>query len=235
MYLIRPDQEHWGARNAVIASRWRKLPGVRCTVCGVWATTGLIYPLAGPDELRGADIPSSCDPVLPNEFRVLAETLRAHLLTGSRCLILPGTELGPLHGRAGGRLGSFAWVNPWTPLITEESLGALNRTGVSLSHSRAEIMVPPGLGCLVELEALPTAHLTEDRHASPCPVCGRLSVNPTVRARLDPRALDPSIPLQRVAECPTVLIASDAFAAASLELRLSDVVFSALSELLALD
>jgi hypothetical protein len=76
----------------------------------------------------------------------------------------------------------------------------------------------------VELEALPAVTLPKALVPEKCPACGRLPVKKPDIITVAASSFDASIPLQRIAELPTVLVANEPFAQFIRERNLRDVV-----------
>jgi uncharacterized double-CXXCG motif protein len=225
VYEIRPDQARWGKLNSIEATRFRKLPGVRCPQCGAWALTGVIYPSIDPSVLNGISLPDTPAPIPVEQFARLAAVVQP--LLGTTRPVRPGAELGPLKGTAEGSFGDFAWVNPWTPLLRESVWLALKEAGIRLVGMRAEL----DFGThphepLVELEALPRVMLSNALVPEKCAVCGRLPVTKPDNLSVVAPSLDGSIPLQRIAELPTVLVANESLAQFIQARTLRDVVLT---------
>ncbi|MEI6780002.1 MAG: double-CXXCG motif protein [Verrucomicrobiota bacterium] len=222
-FEIRPDQPRWGKLNSIEASHFRKLPGVRCPNCGAWALTGLIYPAIEPSVLNDMVLTADPSPLPVEQFYTLAASIQPVL--GENRPAKPGTELGPLRGKAKGNFGDFAWVNPWTPLLRESVWLALRETGIHLAGVRAELDFGRlAHESLIELETLPTAALPSALLPEKCSICGRLPVKRPDTLCVDASSFDASIPLQRIAEIPTVLVANELFAQFIEHRNLRDVI-----------
>ena len=222
-YEVRPDQAAWGKLNSVEATRWRRLPGVKCPICGAWAATGVIYPFVDRSVFERVPLADAPEPVPFEQFSRLATDIQP--LLGSRRPAQPGAELGPLRGKANGRFGDFAWVNPWTPLLRQSVWLALKEAGVPVNGVRAELDFGAlGEEAFVELEALPTARLTKALVPERCAICGRLPIRKPDNITITAPTFDSSQPLQRIAEIPTVLVANRPFVNFVQERRLRDVV-----------
>lgn len=222
VFELKPDRAGWAKLNSIEATHAHKLPGVRCPSCGVWAMTGVIYPCVDESALTNKPLPS-LSPLSVDQFRTLAADLES--LLGSERPIMPGTDLGPLRGRATGRFGDFAWVNPWTPLVRESAWQSLGDAGFILCAARAELgFKNQPHESFFELEAVPRAQLADGGSSEPCEICGRVPVSIPDKLGLDATSIDESIPLQRVLNLPTVLIVNEQFARFILEKQLRDVV-----------
>jgi uncharacterized double-CXXCG motif protein len=222
-YEIRPDQARWGKQNSIEATHWRKLPGVRCPTCGVWALTGIMYPTVDPSTLNGVSLPETPAPLPVEQFNAVVASIQPAV--GAQRPVRPGTELGPLRGKAQGSFGDFAWVNAWTPLLRESVWLALRENGILLAGVRAELDFGKLVHeAFVELEALPTAALPKAFVPEKCAVCERLAVKKPDDISLAASSLDASIPLQRIAELPTVLVANEPLARFIQQGNLRDVI-----------
>jgi uncharacterized double-CXXCG motif protein len=224
-YELRPDQARWGKQNSIEATHWRKLPGMRCPNCGAWAITGFIYPSVDLSVLNRVVLPATSLLLPVEQFNALAASLQA--VFGAEHPVKPGTEFGPLRGKAKGSFGDFAWVNPWTPLLRESVWLALREAGIPLAGIRAELdfgSVPQE--SLLEIEALPTATLPSAVLPQKCVTCGRLQVRKPDKISVAASSLDASIPLQRITELPTVLIANEPFAQFVQQRNLRDVILT---------
>lgn len=222
-FELKPDRVNWAKKNYIEATHAYKLPGVRCPSCGVWSMTGVIYPYVDESQLGSKLLPSA--PVSVDQFKSLAADLGAALGFGRP--VLPGTDLGPLRGRANGTFGDFAWVNPWTPLVRESVWQSLEEGGLKLRAARAELgFKNQPHETFFELEAIPRVRLANGMEADSCGICGRNPTSMPEHLALDAASFDGSIALQRVRGLPTVLIVNDSFARFIEERKLRDVVLT---------
>lgn len=224
-YEIRPDDVRWGKLNSIEAANIRSLPGVVCPSCGTWASVGTSYPsadCAALDEVAKLTPPR---PVPIDEFREIVT--RVQPILGIHCPLEPGTELGPLRGKASGKFGDFAWVNPWTPLVRESVWFDARENGLDLVAVPAELefgKVP--YEALLELEALPKVRMFVDQSVPICELCGRQPIKLPDNIQIIGSTFDESIPLQRIADFSTVLVVNEAFAQFIRERRLTDIILS---------
>lgn len=212
-YELRPYDAGWGMFNdyKIDAVHFRHVPGVRCPLCGAWGMTGSIYPSVGTATLNTLSLPAEPYPVSPKEFKTLAATVEAVL--GPDRPVQPGTNLGVLRGTVRGRLGDFAWVNPWTPLLRESVWHELAKAGINLDGVRAELAFEKEPHeQLIELEALPRVRVQRDLVPDKCLVCGRLGMKVPDTLVITTDSFNNSIPLQRISELPTVLVVNEPFA-----------------------
>lgn len=127
-YEIHPD-ENWPHKYQVIASHKWGLPGVECYQCGfTGGRIGSQYPsLSLP---KGIDSEPYLDkwPVSPERQLELQTAL---LSAWKRAVKLhPGTDFGPLSGKASGNCGDFCWVGIGTVLLTKHAIKKLHDAGV---------------------------------------------------------------------------------------------------------
>ena len=224
-YRLQPDQTHWGKLNGIEAAHSLKLPGVDCPSCGAWAMTGIIYPSVDMAALNGISLPASPLPIPVGQFKSLAAAIQPVL--GVQRPVEPGTDLGPLHGRAQGSIGDFAWVNPWTPLLRESVWLALGAAGIQLVGARAEIVFrKKNHEALIEIEAVPRVKLPDAILPKKCPICGRMGMKKPDQISVTASSFDSSIPLQRIVELPTILVANEAFAQFIQREKLRDVILT---------
>lgn len=227
VYELAPDNERWAKLNSIEATHIRMLPGVRCPTCGTWSMTGIIYPSVNLSLLDRQAALLSPWPIPFEDFSNLAG--RIEPILGAQRPATPGAELGPLRGKAKGNFGDFAWVNPWTPLLRESIWIALKQAEIHLVGVHAELRFgKEPHETLVELEALPKARLPTSLAEGACPLCGRLQVKRADRLILDGGSLDHSVPLQRIAELPTVLVANERFAEFIQAKKLRDVILTSI-------
>ena len=229
LFHVQPDDANWGNHQdyEFDASHTWGLPGIRCSVCAMtWSTTGVAYPAVDLSILPSPDRYGRLEPVTVEEFQELrAPIIR---LLGANLALPPGTDFGPLVGKAWGKFGDFAWVNPWTMLIRHESWSKLSSIGVRLPE-----VVTPKLGLrsklppkLLEFQVEPLASLSATSFSSlepsPCPVCGhdgRKAERIIVRRTSIPSYVD----LFRLRDFPTVILATEEFAEAVQNLSMTDI------------
>jgi hypothetical protein len=172
-------------------------------------------------------LPASPSPIPVEQFKTLAETIEPVL--GAERPAQPGADLGVLSGRAKGRFGDFAWVNPWTPLLRESVCRAFQAAGIPLVGIRAELnFEEQSHEPLMELEALPSVELPRALVPEKCSVCGRLAMKKPENIQVAAESFDGSIPLQRIAELPTVLVANESLAQFIKQRNLRDVIVTAI-------
>jgi len=184
--------------------------------------TGIIYPSVDL-SISGVTLPLSQRPLPLDEFNKLAAAVQR--VFGSERPVVPGAKFGPLVGRATGSFGDFAWVNSWTPLVRESVWAALQSVGIRIVSITAKLdFGKKSHEPLRELEALPKATLLETHAPEKCPICGRLKSKKLEQIRIAAASFDSTIPLQRIIQLPTVLVANAPLAKYIREKNLRDVV-----------
>jgi uncharacterized double-CXXCG motif protein len=95
------------------------LPGVSCPGCrDTWGAVGSEYPAVDLSFLSNESDYRVNRPVSLNEFKALRAPLVR--LVPESAPLGPGTQFGPLVGKAKGKFNDFASVNLWTLLIRSE-------------------------------------------------------------------------------------------------------------------
>ena len=131
IFEVLPSERGPHPTSVIDATHEWCLPGVICPVCGnTWSDAGLAYPLISLSELPFESEYRIARAVPLTEFNLLKSRLGPVLRRGT--FVLPGTEFGPLVGKASGKFGDFAWLNPWTPLIKGDAYLQLRGKGVHL-------------------------------------------------------------------------------------------------------
>lgn len=235
LYRIGPDDSDRGPANRYeldAAHEWG-LPGVRCPACGAtWAMAGPAFPALDPSGLPSAGKYRDGWPVTPEELEALRRPLLP-LLPGGY-VPPPGTQFGPLVGKARGAFEDFVWVNPWTLLLGREALTKLREAGVRLPAAVAPRLKFRGGAPaeLLELQVEPAGELAEESFAEagrPCPACGRDGRRPE-RFIVDARSLPSGVDIFRVRNFPTLILVTGAFAEAAGRSGLTGAVFVEVEE-----
>lgn len=212
--VTREDDDRYRYRFTV--RRSCVLMGVECPRCDSWAMTGIQYPSVDPVTLTSDVIPRrhlhgsrSSEPMTVEVFNDVAKKLAPIL--GPDRPVEPGAHYGPLHGKATGKVPDVAWVKAWTPLVRESVFRKMLAEGIEITGVPADIQFKQSpQESLIELEILPTARIHPDPPMRKCELCGRV---PTIRGRgVDAATFNHSIPLQRVREWPTKILANEAMA-----------------------
>jgi uncharacterized double-CXXCG motif protein len=191
--------------------RWG-LPGVNCRACGeTWGTTGISYPtveLAG--KLDAKDYESRW-PVDWDEFVRLRARIQP--LLPRDAMAPPGTTLGPLVGRAEGRMGDIVWQHAWTPLVKPAAFADLCASLAPLRGAASHLLGPPGTPPLIELELEPHGTLAEKslpvHRPAPCELCGRVELTRPAQPVLARASLPASPTIFRLRDLPTAIIIAE--------------------------
>ncbi|MGH9904056.1 MAG: SitI6 family double-CXXCG motif immunity protein, partial [Pyrinomonadaceae bacterium] len=204
--------------------------GVSCQRCGsTWSNVGLAYPAIDLSVLPNEKRYQSAKPVSLEDFDELQRAILS--LMPDNSLPPPGTRFGPLVGVARGIFGDFAWLNLWTMLVRSQALERLHVAGV-----RTPIGVAPMLAFknrqspdLLELQIEPHAKLASSSFSvlllATCPSCGRdpnsLPEHLVIEASSVPKHVD----LFRARDFTTLILATEEFAEAVQNLKLTGVIF----------
>jgi uncharacterized double-CXXCG motif protein len=218
------SKEHSGDIDA--AHRWG-LPGVSCHVCGVtWSVSSCEYPaidLSHLPEVKLYEEPRA-EPL--EEF----ERLRCPLLPliPNGFVPPPGTEFGPLRGRAWGRFGTFAWRGGATLLVERKTFSQLREAGVQgLVGVKPEIRfrgkkAPDWLELNLEPHALLHRSCLPADLRPPCPACGRQGLKRPDNLIIDAATFPAHVDIFRAGNYTTVILATERFVGAVRQLGLQD-------------
>jgi uncharacterized double-CXXCG motif protein len=222
MYTIKPNDSDPGAPDPGINARhpW-SLPGVHCPGCGAtWATTGVQYPdvdLTGYPRLQEL----TASPLSTSAFADLRDDLRRFLATDSP--LVPGTKFGAVQGKAKRQGGDITFLNPWTLLLTPQTLDRLTAAGVNMpSCGRVSLSCQRGEAPYVEPSVKALAHLS----VPPAELCGVCHRNE--KCDIDHISIETEVglpDLARVCEIPTVILCSDTFRSAVESMGITTVSF----------
>lgn len=229
-YLIRGTDDHGRYRYEILDSSAFTVPELLCPDCGEVRTWGLSYPTIDVDSLdptvtqylntRNRDDEIS---LTPHQYEHLKELLTPIL--GSSRPMPPLTGIGPSSGSAEGKFPDFAWPSGsvGSLFLRRSVFASMRDAGFKLTGITANLEYRrPREDPLVELEILPSLHVVESQRPEPCENCGFAGKKPQ-GVRLPADAWDDSIPLQRIAERPELIVASASFAAFIRERELTDV------------
>lgn len=230
LFNVSPDQGEWENRNYIEAVHKWKLPGVKCTICGdTWSTTGLAYPSVDLSVLQNAERYTNSWPVSLSEFDELRQPILPLMPDGS--IPPPGTQFGPLLGKAEGTFGDFAWVNPWTILIRKEAYDSLMSAGVSMPKGIRPILLFTKANPvdLLELEIEPHAVMAQSSLSGYefeyCSGCGRVRDSLPERIKIEGNSIPRQADLFRIRNFSTAIIATEKFLNTVKEFGLSDITF----------
>lgn len=232
LFHIERDKANWGKLfkyDIHAAHKWG-LPGVNCSVCGsTWGMTGVEYPAVDLSFLPAADRYLNRWPVSPEELDDLRRPIIP--LLPSKTILPPGTDFGPLVGKAWGKFGDFAWLTPWTMLMRCDIYEALVSAGVRLPV----VGMDPELKFrsksfpdLVEPQIEPLANLVPSSFILPdspaCTACGRHS-RELERMIVDGASVPSQVDLFRPREHPTYILSTERFKEAVQDLNMTDILF----------
>lgn len=233
LFEVLPSEENAHQLGVINAKHEWGMPGVICPVCGnTWTNIGLAYPLISLSSFRFEKefrIPRA---VPLTEFNSLKTRLAAVIPSGT--FIFPGTEFGPLIGKATGTFDDFAWLNPWTLLIKADAYKKLKAKGVQLpSKARHKLIFRrKDQSDLFELQIEPFAETHSSTvEAAPCPGCGYAAVSFPDPVVVNQSSLPKHVDLFRAKDFTTLLLASANFKHACDELRLIGIEFREVSVL----
>ena len=230
LFEIDPDDSDGGPSYGyeLDAAHEYGLPGLKCPACGAtWAATGPAFPGVDLSGLPSPERYRDGWPVGPEELEELRRPLRPLLPAG--CVPPPGTEFGPLVGRARGVYADFVWNDPWTLLLKREAMTKLLGAGLRLPSGVApRLTFPRGEEAeLLELQIEPAGELSEESFAEgspPCPACGREGRR-RERVVFDSLSAPNDLDIFRVRNFPTMLLVTGGFVEAARRLGLTGAVF----------
>lgn len=230
VYRLEKDASSGDRGHLDAAPRWG-LPGLRdCPGCGAtWSTMGLHYPcvdLSSWPESTEYEEPRA-EP--HDELARLMEQLRPRVPPGT--LLKPGTTFGPMTGRAKGHFTPIHLQLPWTLCLRREALEQLQNAGVqglqgcNLNVSHREKSPPDLLELQLEHHGrFHPACLPADT-PSPCSRCGRVSRSLPDPYLLDAMTLPIHVDVFRLADWPTLFLATERFVETARRLKLEGAVF----------
>jgi uncharacterized double-CXXCG motif protein len=220
-FLLSPDEDY---AVTVDACHLWSLPGVQCPTCKqTWATTGPAFPrvdLTGWPAEREYRKPRA---VPLEEYQRLRGQLQARV--NLPWPLSPGTALGPLKGRIRAKhTAAFVWQNSWTLLATTAAVQALDRRGCPLPAVTGTRLSGPVASDLLEIECIPTGTLHVQPGVATCSACGRQGVSWPRRVQLVRDTLPAGLPVFRVQNFTTMMVASRAFIEAVATAGLTGIV-----------
>lgn len=210
------------------------LPGILgCPGCKAsWSGGGKSYPsvdLTPIASLADFEEPRA-EPI--EEYERLRELVRPLLPPGAS--VEPGTELGPLVGKAQGRFGPLVTLNPWVLLMQREPLETLQTEGVrGLKGCPTQLRFRQRNSPeLLEIEILPLSRLHTDclppGRKPPCQRCGRRGLTLPKDRLLDASTIPTHLDLFRLEDFSTVIVCTERFVEACRHLGLDGVSFQPL-------
>ncbi|KFE71129.1 double-CXXCG motif protein [Hyalangium minutum] len=188
------------------------LPGVHCPMCNdTWASTGETYPSVDLSQLPAEEQRKYLPRVEENyeEFERLREQVRPLVPPGAR--LWPGTQFGPLIGRAQGEFGPLVLFYVWEPLMRREPMERLQAEGLKgLKGCRTALRFrkknPPEF---LEMELLLRGRLHPGclpELTPPCPQCKGGSASWPEEPVLDASTLPQDLDLFRLADFMRVIV-----------------------------
>jgi uncharacterized double-CXXCG motif protein len=230
VFSADPDDD-WSSRHAYdvdATHRW-SLPGVRCDACGAtWSSTGVQYPSIARPAGAAARAYGDPWPVSVPEFLKLQAPLRDSY---PGLPFAPGTQLGPLAGRASGEMADFPWSNPWTFLIRCDALQRLSEFGCRGLKAYPTDLKPRRRDALeiLELELPPTASLAAEtlplEARVSCPTCSRRAIQAPHEVVLDPATIPVDADVFRGSDLTTYIYVTERFVEAVRTLGLANIAF----------
>ena len=210
------------------------LPGILgCPGCKAsWGAGAKSYPsvdLTPVAALADFEEPRA-EPI--EEYERLSELVRPLLPPGA--VVEPGTELGPLVGKAQGRFGPLVALNPWVLLMQRETLEKLQTEGVrGLKGCHTQLRFRQRTSPeLLEIEILPLGRLHPDclppGRKPPCPRCGRRGLTLPKDRLLDASSIPTHLDVFRLEDFSTVIFCTGRFVDACRRLGLDGVAFQPL-------
>jgi len=205
------------------------LPGIRCPTChAVWGGVADAWPCVDLSGLK--DAKTLAKPHLEEnyaEFERLQEQVRPLVPPGVP--LWPGTNFGPLTGRARGHFGQLFMQYSYLLLIQREALEQLQArelrgltacpTALRFRQKSApelwEFQIEPH--GMLHLDCIPREHRT------PCARCGRWGFTLPKERLLDKASLPKQLDLFRVTNASVVIVASERLVEAIHHLGLEEV------------
>lgn len=208
-YCIEEDESKGEESFYVNACHSLALPGVVCPRCGPWSSTGISYPSVDNPQLR--DLLKATDgPVDLETYRTLSDQVLRHM--SDVVPVEPGAKFGPLAGTLTGNAGDIAWGNPWTPLMRQSLVREARENGIELVAGQCDLVYKrTKYRQLMEIEAVPTIRCVPEDIPGACSICGRTAIVVPHNIRVIGASIDPDVPLCRIFEMPTVLVANERF------------------------
>ena len=211
------------------AHKWG-LPGVECSSCGAtWSDAGHDYPGVDLSQLPERKEFETARPEPFAEFARLRELVRP--LAPLNAELPPGTNFGPLIGKAHGNFGPFTWLGSSLLLVHREALERLRVEGVQgllgcKTALRFRQKDPPDL---LELQIEPRGRLHADcippDVPPPCTTCGRHGFSRPDEPLLDAASLPTDLDLFRVGNFATMIVGTERFRDAVRRLELDGISF----------
>lgn len=192
--------------------------------------TGVEYPAIDLSSLPTINRYLDRRPVSVEELNALRLPVKS--LLHPDAITPPGTDFGPLIGKAWGKFGDFAWLNPWTMLMRRSTFETLDSNGVRLpklgikpdlkfrSKSYPDLVEPQ-----VELLADLFPASFSPSESMNCLACGR---NPKRIERfiIDGSSVPSHVDLFRSRDHPTKILATENFVDVVQKFNMTDIMFT---------
>ncbi|WP_141589004.1 double-CXXCG motif protein [Myxococcus sp. AB056] len=229
IYQVEATRPSRYTGNLNAAHRW-SLPGLAdCPGCGAtWSTAGLHYPCVDLTSLPTRHEYEEPRPEPYEEWARLREQVRPQVPPGF--VLMPGTKFGPMTGRASGPFGQLH-LQAWSLSLRREALEQLRQAGLQGLNGcpmqlKGSGRNPPEL---LELQLTPCGRfhpdcLPSDREP-PCPTCGVESYGLPAPYLLDTASIPTTADVFRLADWPTLILATQRFVDAVQRLELDGVTF----------
>ncbi|GMT99955.1 hypothetical protein KH5H1_40750 [Corallococcus caeni] len=213
------------------AHRWG-LPGGLCPVCQASpGGLGEAYPSV---DLSGWSLRRELEEarqVSLEEYERLRDLLRAQV--PFEAPLRPGSEFGPLSGKASGKWSALDLSSPWTLVMRSEAVDQLRGAGIALRASKMDLRFRGKTEVdLREIEIHCRGRLHDScfpgGRERPCERCGRQGGSYPDAPILDGRTLTGDLDLFRLTDYTTIIIATERFVDAVNRLGFEGVVFKEL-------
>lgn len=227
LYEVGPTVVSQSIGNEIDASHKWGLPGVKCPLCGAtWGSVGVAYPSVDLSCIASQKRYHKSWPVPLDELEELR--LSISYLLPNNLPLPPGTQLGPLIGNAKGPFEDFVWNGYWDILVKASVLTHMRAIGVRLSVGVHPLLKFRGnqKEDLLELQIEPLAKMIPPPNsASICPACGRWAIERPSEIIIDGSSLPTDVDLFRVVNFATIILATEQFAEAVRNLKLTGITF----------
>ncbi len=237
--ITRGEENPRKFRYLIVGRASYVVPPLKCPACGENRSLGPQYPSLDVAQL-GDDVTgflftrrnflpgkSRQSHLSLEEFKALEARLSPVL--GADRPLSPHTCIGPFKGKAEGKFGDFAWPSFRNTLLVRQSvLREMREAGFALSAVRPALTYRRERhDPLIEVEALPIARAQESERRKTCGTCG-LAKKTRGPVKIDAASFDDSLPIQRVFDCPDVILVNEALGRFIAERELLDVRLEAL-------
>ncbi len=203
------------------------IPGMICDICkSKWAVTGIQYPnIVLSNEYAEYEEYYSIRKPYPwqthHEMKPTTDNLFKDMF------VLPGTKFGPLQGIAKGRFYDFAWLNPWTLLVSYNAYELLKKEDIKLPKvAKTKIVMNDKRDFdYYEFQIIPKARIL-DYPIEKCERCGRIPITmpDKIKISISPKLLDEEV--FRIVELPTAIIVTENFKNIVEKLEFKDICFT---------